>query len=100
MKQIKRMQEPYILTTVKISGDFYKLCKVHGIKFAEAIRVGISVLLAERGIREYDNRLNIVRRLREMRIKARDYAQEAADLKTEMEERFGDKKKVDVEKKE
>ena len=50
-------------TSVQISPEFFKLCKENSIKFVEAMRTGISVLLAEKGIREYDNHLTIYRRL-------------------------------------
>lgn len=52
-----------IQTSVLVSEEFFKLCKFNHIKFSEAIRVGISILLAERGLREYDNNLNLVRKL-------------------------------------
>ena len=70
-----------ITTTVRISPEFYRLCKEHHIKFSEAMRVGISVLLAEKGVMEYDNTLNIVRRADELKRKAAGYAQEAATLR-------------------
>ena len=69
-----------VMTSVRISPEFYELCKKHRIQFSEAIRVGISVILAERGVREYDNNLNIVRRCNELKIKAAQFAQKAADL--------------------
>lgn len=52
-----------VQTSVLVSQEFYKLCKDHHIKFSEAIRVGIGVILAERGVREYDGQLNFFRKL-------------------------------------
>jgi len=72
--------QPFIRTSVLISPEFYNLCKKHFIKFSEAMRVGISIMLAERGEIEYDNTLNIVRRVAELKKKAAEYAQQAADL--------------------
>ena len=69
-----------IQTSVIVSINFYQLCKQYHIKFSEALRVGISILLAERGVIEYDNNLNIVRRINELKLKAVEYAQKAADL--------------------
>lgn len=83
---MKYRAKAWVQTSVKISPEFYDLCKRHQVRFSEAIKVGISILLSERGLQEYDNRLNIVRRYREMRIKASQYAQEASDLKNQMEE--------------
>jgi len=71
---------PTIRTTVLMSPEFYNLSKQHGIKFSEALRVGTSVLLAEKGILEYDNKLNIVRMANEYKRKAAEYAQKAADV--------------------
>ena len=75
-----RIAKPQIRTTVLISPEFYMLCKKHFIKFTEAIRVGISIMLAERGVVEYDNRLNVVRLMNEYKRKAGMYAQKAANL--------------------
>jgi len=52
-----------VQTSVLISQEFYKLCKEHHIKFSEAMRVGVGVLLAERGVKEYDGNLNFFRKL-------------------------------------
>jgi len=80
------MVSPTIKTTVNISPELYKLAKQNLIKFTEATRVGISILLAEKGVAEYDNRLNIVRLKNEYKIKAAGYAQKAADLGAENEQ--------------
>ena len=69
-----------IQTSVIVSLEFYNLCKTHQIKFSEALRVGISILLAERGVIEYNNQLNIVRIANEYKLKAANYAQIAADI--------------------
>jgi len=53
--------KPVIRTCVTISPEFYDLCKKHHIKISEALRVGISVCLAEKGAMGYDSNLNIVR---------------------------------------
>ena len=72
--------QPWIRTSVLISPEYYELCKKNFIKFSEAMRIGISVSLAEKGIKEYDNRLNLVRNFNELKIKAAEYAQKAANL--------------------
>ena len=55
---------PMITTSVKISPEFHKLCIEHRISFSEAMRIGISLILAERGLTEYDNNLNLHRKMR------------------------------------
>ena len=77
---IYTMASPTIQTSVNISPDYYDLCKKNYIKFTEAMRVGISVILAEKGIKEYDNKLNLVREFQLLKLKAAQYAQKAADL--------------------
>ncbi len=79
----QRFANPWIRTSVNVSPQFYNLCKVNRIKFSEALKVGISILLADRGVMEYDNKLNIVRRVNELKQKAAEYAQKAADLEDE-----------------
>jgi len=55
---------PKIRTTVELTPEFYKMAKINNIRFSEAMRVGISMILAEKGIKEYDNNLNLYRKMR------------------------------------
>lgn len=73
-----------IRTSVLISNEFYHLCKIHHIKFSEALRVGISLLLAEMNLKEYDNNLNISRRLLLLNRKFEETAKELAEVKEKM----------------
>jgi len=52
-----------IVTSVRVSRRFYDLCKDNNIEFTEAIRVGIAVILAEKGVTPYDNDLNLYRKM-------------------------------------
>ena len=52
-----------VQTSVLISREFYDMCKKLHIRFSEAMRTGISVLAAERGVIPYDNNLNLFRRM-------------------------------------
>ncbi|KKN28665.1 hypothetical protein LCGC14_0851770 [marine sediment metagenome] len=69
-----------IQTTVLLTPEFNELRKQHHITLSEAVKVGISILLAEKGVMEYDNRLNIVRQVNLYKQKAGEYAQKAANL--------------------
>ena len=71
---------PMITTSVRISPEFRDLAVKHHISFSEAIRRGIALMLAERGVKEYENDLNITRRCNELKLKAAEYAQKAADI--------------------
>ncbi len=72
--------KPSVMTSVRISPEFYELCKKNRIQFSEAMKVGISIMLAERGVSEYDNNLNIVRRCNELKLKAASALQQATDI--------------------
>lgn len=76
-----------IQTTVLISPQFNDLRKEHHITLSEAVRVGISMILAERGVADYDNSLNLVRLLQESKRKAVEWAEKASKLEQEMEEK-------------
>ena len=74
-----------IQTSVIVSANFYELCKRYNIKFSEALRVGISLLLAERGVTDYDNNLNLFRRMQLINKKLEETSQELFDLKEKWE---------------
>jgi len=59
---------PKVTTSVTISPEFYDLCLKHNISFSEAIRTGISLLLAERGEKDYDNNLNLYRKMQNFKL--------------------------------
>jgi len=75
---------PYHLTTVKISPEMYLLCKKHGIPWTEAMRVGASIILAEKGVIEYDNTLTVVRRRNKALQQLSDASQELHKLKEKL----------------
>ena len=72
---------PMITTSVRISPEFHRACIDKHISFSEALRVGISVILAERGEIEYDNNLNIARRLKSVITQLEETSEELNTLK-------------------
>jgi len=44
--------------SASISKEFYDLAKARGISWTEAIRVGLAILFAERGIKEFQTPIN------------------------------------------
>ena len=74
-----------IQTTVLISPNFNDLRKKHHITLSEAVSVGISIILAERSVLEYDNKLNIVRQLEEAKRKTVEYDQKVFNLENKKE---------------
>jgi len=77
----QRFAKPLIRTSVNISPEFYKLCKDNRIKFSEAMRVGISIILSEMGVTNYDNNLNIVRKMHMFQKIAEEASAKAEELK-------------------
>jgi hypothetical protein len=74
------MGEPMVTTSVRVSPEFHSLCLKNCISFSEAMKRGIALMLAERGVMDYDNNLNIVRLVAQYKKTAAEYAQKAADL--------------------
>ena len=70
-----------IQTSVLISQEFYKLCKERNIKLSEALRVGVALMLAECGNIEYDNNLNISRKIVLLRENLEKVSTELNNLK-------------------
>jgi hypothetical protein len=68
------------VTTVSVSPEFYKICKDNHISLSEAVRVGISIMLAERDIGEYNNNLNIVRKMLHYKQTAEEALQKLAAI--------------------
>ena len=69
-----------IQTSVLVSKSFFDLAKANNIKFSEALRVGISILLGDKGIIEYDNNLNLYRKMRIYQQQATEALQKLTDL--------------------
>ena len=78
---------PTVSTSVRISPEYHELCYKYHIRFSEAMRVGISIMLAEKGVAEYDNNLNLVRQLNESIQKAQEYAKKAFDLENKQNDK-------------
>jgi hypothetical protein len=69
------------IKTISVSREFADLAKDNNCSWSEAARMGMSLLLAERGVKEYDNDLNICRRLTQLRIKLEQTSEELNNLK-------------------
>lgn len=91
--------QPWIRTTVLISPHFYRLAKKWHIMFSEAMRVGLSLLLADRGEFEYDNKLNLYRKMRFFQTQAEKASQEALEAQEKLMEKEGMKIEKKGEKK-
>ena len=72
------------IKSVSVSIEFAELAEKHHLSWTEASRVGMSILLAELGVRDYDNNLNLYRKM--MVFKQR--AEEALAKMYELEEKM------------
>lgn len=86
-----RRPEASIMTSVRLSPEFYDLVKEHKIMISEALRVGIAILLAENGVMEYDNRLNVYRKMLYFQKLAEESSAKAFELEKLL--KGGDKEK-------
>ena len=64
--------------SISVSKEFDELRRLHRVSWSEAAKIGMSILLAELGVVEYDNRMNLVRKMNKFREIA-----EAANQKLE-----------------
>lgn len=82
---MKVLGPPRVIRSVSLSSEFDSLCREHHISPSEAIRVGISIILAERGIKDYDNNLNLFRRMQFFKNLAKEANQKIDDYKTKLD---------------
>lgn len=69
-----------IITSISISPEFQAKAKSLKLSWSEAARIGMSILLAERGAGEYDNKLNLFRKMTLFRQQAENALQKLAEL--------------------
>jgi hypothetical protein len=70
-----------ITTSVTLSPEFFMIAKEQHISFSEAIRVGLSLIFADKGIKAYDNRLNLYRKMLSFQKRTEELSQEIAEMK-------------------
>lgn len=78
-----------ITISTTISQEFHRLAKEHNIKWSEAMRVGLSIIFADLGIKDYDTSLNIYRKMRFFQDKVEEYGNKIAELEEKQEKLKG-----------
>ena len=73
--------EGRITTSVTLSPEFFKLAKEQNISFTESLRVGLSIIFAEKGIKDYDNNLNLYRKMTLFQKKCEELSKELEQIK-------------------
>ncbi len=91
-----------VRTSITMSPEFYEKAKKLNIKISQATRIGLSIMFAEAGEIEYDNRLNVVRKMRYYQKLTEEAMVKQAELQAKLERFEGinlKKEGVKVEKK-
>ena len=76
--------EGSIMVSSSVSPHLYELHKKYNIKWSEVLRVGMAVILAERGLAQYDNNLNLFRRMQVLRKELEETSQKYVMLQEEI----------------
>jgi hypothetical protein len=78
----RNKSEGRITTSVTLSPNFWMLAKKHNINISEALRVGLSLMFADLGEQDYDNNLNLYRKMRLFQDEAQRLGAEMEELKS------------------
>ena len=70
-----------VTTSVTMSPEFFQLAKNHHVQFSEAIRVGLGLIFAEKGLKDYDSKLNLFRKMQMFQVKTEELSKEIQELK-------------------
>ena len=103
LEEVKKTKKPQttfrshsVVISTTISSKFWELAKEHNIPWSEALRIGLSIVFAEKGVMPYDNKLNLYRKMNYFRQEAEKSTQKVNELTDEIARREG----VSFEKKE
>jgi len=69
------------ITSISVSDEFHAIAKEFDLSWTDLARIGASVKFAELGVVEYDNSLNLVRKMNKFRQIAEVANQELDKLK-------------------
>ena len=72
------------ITTISITPELWELAGKHNVGFSEAVRVGLGVILAEKGEKEYDSNLNLYRKMNQYRQMAEEALQKLNEIDTKI----------------
>lgn len=76
-----------VIHSVSISNEFEQFVKKYHLSCSRATAIGISILLGDLGVQEYDNKLNIYRKMRVYQEKVTQLSAEIDQIK----QRVGEK---------
>ena len=70
-----------IIKTISLTREQDRMAQEHNLSWTEAARIGMGILLADKGIAEYSGDLNIARKMNIFRLKAEEATQDLNALK-------------------
>ena len=73
------------IKSISVSDEFNSLAKEYDLSWSEAGRIGMSILLGDKGVVEYDNKLNLKRKMDFFRLEAEKALQQIAELQEKLD---------------
>jgi hypothetical protein len=70
------------IKSISVTREFSMLAEKTNCSWTEAARIGMSIMLAEKGEMEYDNKLNLYRKMNLFRKEAENALQKISELET------------------
>jgi hypothetical protein len=61
VEKVEKKETNQKIISASISKEFYEIARARGISWSEAMRIGLAILFAEKGIKEYKNDITISR---------------------------------------
>lgn len=74
-----------IQISATVSPELHDLSKEHKLKWSEALRIGLSIMLADKGVKEYDNNLNLFRKMRFYQQTAEKFSHDLELMKVKLD---------------
>ena len=69
------------VTTISITGNMEVMAKEHKLSWSEAARRGMAMMLADLGVADYDNNLNLYRKMKHFQKIAEETSEQLEELK-------------------
>ena len=72
---------------ISISKEFEELAEKYKVSWSEAARIGMSVMLGDLGVREYDNQTNLFRKMKIFQKQTEEALNKIAELEQRWDSR-------------
>ena len=82
----REIRKPTFKTTIELESKLYHLAKQNGIMFKQALIVGVTMLLLEKGVEEYDNPPIILREYKRQKLLLAENLKKVIDLELKLKD--------------